>query len=197
MNVKDPLDKKQRIMDAAIKLISEKGYHGATTALIAKEASVSQGIIFHYFGNKEELFFSLLKEKSDLFMEEFRKKVGNEQNALKKIEIAVITYVHLVRKEEKFFEILLKQTTGAGLDLEKINKYGMMEACRIIGEVVSEGIQLGVIREIDPEIVATCLFGMMDYTIMRWLLLGKSFSLEETSKQVVDIFLRGIAKTAR
>lgn len=195
MNIKDPIDKKKRIIDAAIKLFSEKGYHGATTALIAKEAGVSQGIIFHHFKNKEDLFFSLLKEKSNFFMTEFRKRVGNEQNALKKIEIAVLTYVHLVQKEEKFFEMLIMQTTGSGLDLEKINKYGMMEAFRIIGEVVKEGIQEGVIREINPEIAATCIFGMMDYNVMNWLLFGKNFVLEDTSKQVVDIFLHGIAKT--
>ena len=195
MNIKDPIDKKKRIIDAAIKLFSEKGYHGATTALIAKEAGVSQGIIFHHFKNKEDLFFSLLKEKCNLFMVEFRKRVGNEQNALKKIEIAVLIYVQLVRKEKKFFEMLIMQTTGSGLDLEKINKYGMMEAFRIIGEIVKEGIQQGVIRKINPEVAATCIFGMLDYNVMNWLLFGKNFALEDTSKQVVDIFLRGIAKT--
>lgn len=51
---------KQAIMDTAINLFSSLGYNATTTALIAKEAQVSEAIIFKYFKNKE----TLLKEIS-------------------------------------------------------------------------------------------------------------------------------------
>ncbi|MDP2808135.1 MAG: TetR/AcrR family transcriptional regulator [bacterium] len=135
MHLKKSADKKQRIIDAAIKLISEKGYHGATTALIAKEAGVSQGIIFHYFKNKEDLFYSLLKEKSKIFTQELKKCIADKKNALEKIEAVVLIYAKVVKKEEKFYEILIKQTKGSGLDFDKINKYGLMECFVMIGNL--------------------------------------------------------------
>ena len=195
MTKKNPEDKKQRIINAAIKLISEKGYHGASTTLIAKEAGVSQGIIFHYFGNKEGMFFSLLKDKSKMFREEFEKSVGGEKNALKKIEIAALSYARLVQKEEKFYGIVIKQIRGSGLDPNKITKYVTMETYNLIKELIEEGIKQGVLREIDPEVATTCLFGMMDFSALRWLVFGKNFSLDEAAKKTVDIFLRGIAKS--
>lgn len=195
MNVKKPLDKKHRIIDAAIKLISKKGYHGATTSLIAKEAGVSQGLIFHYFGNKEGLFFSLLKEKSEMFKEEFEKSVGDERNALKKIEIAMLTHARLIPKEEKFFGIMIKQIRGSGLDAKKINKIGMLKSLKLIEGLIEEGIEQGVLRKVEVATAATCLFGMMDYNALRWMVFGKSFSLEDAAKEAVDIFLRGIAKS--
>lgn len=45
----------QNILDATIKLFASKGYNATTTALIAKEAGVSEAIIFKHFGNKEKL----------------------------------------------------------------------------------------------------------------------------------------------
>lgn len=48
----------QNIIDSTIKLFASKGYSATTTALIAKEAGVSEAIIFKHFGNKE----GLLKE---------------------------------------------------------------------------------------------------------------------------------------
>ncbi len=45
----------QNIIDSTIKLFASKGYSATTTALIAKEAGVSEAIIFKHFGNKEKL----------------------------------------------------------------------------------------------------------------------------------------------
>lgn len=195
MNVKDSLNSKQRIIDAAAKLISEKGYHGATTDLIAKEAGVSQGLIFHYFKSKEGLFFSLLKEKSKTFKEEFEKSTGDEKDVLKKIEIAVLTYARLIQKEEKFYEILIKQSRGSGLDFDKINKYGLMESAKLIGELIRTGIEQGVLRELDFEVAASSLFGMIEQNALRWMILRKNFSLEEAIKEAMDIFRRGVIKS--
>lgn len=192
--MRKPSDKKQRIIDAAIKLISEKGYHGATTALIAKEAGVSQGIIFHYFGSKEGLFYTLLKEKAQIYREEFEKNIGDEKNTIKKIEIAVLTYAKLVQREERFYEILIKQIRGSGLDFQKISKYGLMDCFNLIADLIREGIKRGIFRKIDVEIAATSLFGMMEYGALRWMIFGKKFSLAEINKKMLNIFLQGISK---
>ena len=52
-------EKEQSILDASLKLFVENGFHGTSTAQIAKEAGVATGTLFHYFNNKEELINSL------------------------------------------------------------------------------------------------------------------------------------------
>ena len=123
------------------------------------------------------------------------KSVGDERNALKKIEIAMLTNDSLIPKEEKFFEIMIKQIRGSGLDAKKIDKIGMLKSLKLIEGLIEEGIEQGVLRKVDVETAATCLFGMMDHKALRWMVFGKSFSLEDTAKEAVDIFLRGIAKS--
>lgn len=54
-------DKRDKILEATYKLISEKGFHGTAMSKVAKEAGVSAGIIYHYFKNKEELIIELFK----------------------------------------------------------------------------------------------------------------------------------------
>jgi AcrR family transcriptional regulator len=190
--MRDPEDKKQRIMNSAIKVIAEKGYNGASTALIAKEAGVSQGIIFHYFGNKEELFWTMLKEKAELFERELMQNLRDEKDVIKKIEIALITFVKLIEKEDQFYEVVIKQIRGSGLNLEKLNKVGVMKFQTLINELIIEGIEQGVVKKIDPEIASICFFGMIDFNAFRWFLRNKDFSLEQNAKQIVDIFVSGI-----
>ena len=55
-------DKKTAIMEAALKLFTERGFHGTTTAQISKEAGVATGTLFNYFPTKEDLINSLYIE---------------------------------------------------------------------------------------------------------------------------------------
>jgi len=54
-----PKDKRATILQAALELIAERGFHGAPMALVAQRAGVSAGIIYHYFASKEDLIHAL------------------------------------------------------------------------------------------------------------------------------------------
>jgi AcrR family transcriptional regulator len=60
-------DKRGAILQAALTLISEHGFHGTPMSKIAKDAGVSAGIIYHYFENKDDLIDELYRAaKADL-----------------------------------------------------------------------------------------------------------------------------------
>lgn len=194
MEAGETLDKRQRIIDAAIKLLSKKGYHRATTTLIAKEAGVSQGLIFHYFGNKEELFFSIIEDGSKRFREEIEKSIYGERNTLKKLEKAALTYCKMIEKHQDFFVILAKQAVRSGLSMEKLNKLTTTESVKMLRGVLEEGIKQRVIREIDLDMAVCSFFGILEFNALRWVKSNKSFPLKESISGAVDIFIRGIRR---
>ena len=55
-------DKRTAIIEAALKLFTERGFHGTSTAEISKEAGVATGTLFNYFPTKEDLINSLYFE---------------------------------------------------------------------------------------------------------------------------------------
>ena len=54
-------DKRTAILEAALKLIAENGFHGTAMSKVAKEARVSAGIIYHYFDSKDDLIDDLYR----------------------------------------------------------------------------------------------------------------------------------------
>lgn len=56
------LDKRQMIMQAALEEFYLKGYEGASTNRMTKAAGVSKGILFHYFGDKRNLYLTVVDE---------------------------------------------------------------------------------------------------------------------------------------
>ncbi|QTD41812.1 TetR/AcrR family transcriptional regulator [Sporosarcina sp. Te-1] len=67
------LDSKRRnaILNAALKEFSTQGYDNASTNVIAKEAGISKALMFHYVGNKQELFLVVYDYFSDLIKKEY------------------------------------------------------------------------------------------------------------------------------
>lgn len=53
-------DKREQIIENAVKVFAEGGYYRATTAMVAKAAGVTQPYVFHFFENKEELFKAVI-----------------------------------------------------------------------------------------------------------------------------------------
>ena len=64
----DNTDRRQQILEAALKVFSTKGFHKATNKDIAQAAGgISPGLIYWYFKDKEDLFFSIIRERAAIF----------------------------------------------------------------------------------------------------------------------------------
>lgn len=61
-----PLEKQQRIINAAYKVFSENSYKKAPMSEIANEGGISKALLFHYFTNKKELYMYLWKNAIEM-----------------------------------------------------------------------------------------------------------------------------------
>ena len=87
----------QEILDAAIRLFNAKGYNGATTAEIAREAGISEPTMYKHFENKKALFLACFKSIIDELFGQYRKayKVyrDDEVTYLKQIFVTYIDFI--------------------------------------------------------------------------------------------------------
>ena len=62
---KRSIEKKEKIIQSGFELICKKGYYNTNTAEIAKNASVSTGIVYQYFKDKHDIFIEALRKYAD------------------------------------------------------------------------------------------------------------------------------------
>ncbi len=62
---KSRINNRENIIEAAIKLIGEKGVEGTSLADIAKEVGISKGTLYYYYSSKNDLIFDITKEHVD------------------------------------------------------------------------------------------------------------------------------------
>lgn len=88
---------KQKIIDSSIELFSKDSYGKVSIAQICKNAKISNGIIYNYFRNKEELFKFLLEETSNRFEEQLKNIKGD--TIQERLEDFIILNFEITKKE--------------------------------------------------------------------------------------------------
>lgn len=85
------IDKRKKLLDSALKLFVEFGFHGTPTSKIAKEAGVANGTLFHYFATKEELIIALyveIKEEMGCYISDNTDTSGSLKETIRKQYLA-------------------------------------------------------------------------------------------------------------
>lgn len=101
-------EKQQRILNAALKEFSQKGYMNASTNEIVKEAQISKGLLFHYFQNKKALYLFLYDHFLNIVLEEFFAKLDhNERDFLKILKNSILLKMELMHKYPHLFQFFL------------------------------------------------------------------------------------------
>ncbi|MBO0960877.1 TetR/AcrR family transcriptional regulator [Neobacillus sp. MM2021_6] len=106
-------ERREQIKQAALKMFARRGYTGTKTSMIAKEASISEGLIYRYFNSKEELFITLVQE----LMEEARRELDN------------VGYLPGTPFEQ------IRTLTKNMLDKDKMHAFMLMERARTADDV--------------------------------------------------------------
>ncbi|EIJ80194.1 TetR family transcriptional regulator [Bacillus methanolicus PB1] len=120
-------DKQERILNAALKEFSQKGYEKASTNEIVKEAEISKGLLFHYFKNKKELFLFLYDHFVEIIMDEFYSKIDwNERDLLMRFREITVLEFELMKKYPDIFNFFMaayhEESADVKIELEKRNK---------------------------------------------------------------------------
>ncbi|MDR7002539.1 TetR/AcrR family transcriptional regulator [Neobacillus niacini] len=100
-------EKQDRIINAAIKEFAQKGYDNASTNEIVKEAGISKGLLFHYFGNKKKMYLFVFDHFYEIIVDEFYKKINlQERDIFKRVRQAVSVKMELLNKYPDLFNFL-------------------------------------------------------------------------------------------
>ena len=57
------IERRRQILEAAIEVFAEKGFHASRVSDIARKAGVAYGLVYHYFRNKEEILRTIFLER--------------------------------------------------------------------------------------------------------------------------------------
>lgn len=191
-------DKLPAIIDAALEVFAEKGFHNATIAEIARKAHVSEATVYEYCGSKEDLLFSIPEEITRSSVERVESILPFVKGAENRLRAVVYGYYQVYRDNPQYSSLVL-------LDLKHNRKFMQTEgyhmvrkAAGILLGVIKEGIESGEFRsDIDPQLVRSMVLGTIEHVFFRWHLMERQEELPDFVDRVMDIIMGGIREPDR
>jgi AcrR family transcriptional regulator len=184
------MDKRDKILDAALKLFVEYGFHGTPTSKIASEAGVSNGTLFHYFKTKEELILELFdlakNELNDFLLAKIDANTSLETRA--KAVVGQSLYWAMAHPQ-KFYYIhqIYFSPFMAQIPVEKYQKYMQLHI-----DLVSEGQKAGIFKPIPMDFIITLVSNHI-YGVYQYLQHNTSENMQSIIDKSIDMILDMVA----
>lgn len=188
-------DKYQRILDAAVSVFAEKGFHAARVSDVADRASVADGTIYLYFRNKEELLMTAINTAFDAFMSRARSELDAIASPSAKLRRLAHLHLEALGSNRELAVVLQMELRQSARFLAPFSQQHMVEYFGLVRAAIRDGQAQGIFRTgLREKIAANCFFGALDEMVTSWVLDDTHYPLSDVADSVVDIILLGFER---
>jgi TetR/AcrR family fatty acid metabolism transcriptional regulator len=187
-------DKHSKIIDAAIKVFSRKGFYNARISDIAKEAQVADGTIYLYFNNKYDILISLFEEEIGKIILEVKLLIEQESDPCEMLRIFSLHHLRMMEEKRELAEVLQMELRQCNKFMREYRNTKFIEYVDIVSAIVKKGMETGIFRaNVLPGVFKRAFFGALDETARLWVLSpDHGYTIDEAAAQISAIFLEGI-----
>ncbi|WP_216828873.1 TetR/AcrR family transcriptional regulator [Alkalihalobacterium elongatum] len=185
--------KYDQIIEAAVKVIAENGYHHAQVSKIAKEAGVADGTIYLYFKNKEDILISLFEEKMGRFVDKIQEQIEGNLTPKEKLFILIEMHFKQLAANRALAIVTQLELRQSNAELRlRINEV-LKKYLDLIDTVLSEGKESGYFSEnLDFRLARQMIFGTLDEVVTNWVMKDCKYDLVSLAKPMHELLLDGI-----
>lgn len=183
---------KEKILKAALKVFSEKGYHATNVDDIVEKSETSKGGFYFHFPSKKELFLTLIDEMTAILFNKVEKEVGESDDVVEQIEKALWKGMHVFTKYRTLAKFLLVEAVGSGSVFEKKRFAIYTRFAALIKELLDKAVSQGKIQPLDTEVVSWIWVGAISQLIIRWLYLEETKPLEKDFETLKETLMRSV-----
>ncbi|MCH1627326.1 TetR/AcrR family transcriptional regulator [Fredinandcohnia quinoae] len=188
--------KYKQIIDAAVIIIAENGFHQAQVSRIAKQAGVADGTIYLYFKNKEDILISLFQEKMGTFIEKVEAEIAGKNSASEKLLLLVEKHFELLAADHHLAIVTQLELRQSNKELRlRINEV-LKGYLKVVESIIQKGIDTGEFRaNIDVRLARQMIFGTIDETATTWVMNEQKYDLPALSKSIHELLIKGCGST--
>lgn len=189
-------EKYQAIIEAAVKVIAENGYHNAQVTKIARKANVADGTIYLYFDSKEDILISLFHEKMGEFIRISRERIEAAKTASEKLHQLVLNHFEHLSANVDFAFVTQVELRQSNPKIRQGIRQSIKSYLRLIDEVIELGIQEGSFRgDVPLYVIRKMVFGTLDEAVTSWIMNDRKYDLLALANPIHNLLVNGLRIT--
>lgn len=183
---------RQRIVEAAIEVFAEKGYHDAGVDDIVRRSETSKGAFYFHFPSKEDIFRALVDALAGRITLSVQNAIGGEERGIDKVDAALSAVFSTLARHQKLAKILLVSAVGLGRTTDERFVAQRRRFAGLIRVHLDQAVADGSIPAQDTELAAYAWLGAVNEIVVRWLYTGQPDPLDSALPALRGLLLRSI-----
>ncbi|MDZ7374115.1 MAG: TetR/AcrR family transcriptional regulator [candidate division KSB1 bacterium] len=186
-------DRRKSILEAAIRLFAEKGYHETRMDDVAEAAGLSKGALYLYYKSKEDLFCALIEEKVQELIPTLQSAVDGAHSLPDLVHKVVRTQLSLRQDNVHMFRIFQAHQWRSDLRMERSMEHIRRHLEQFVVTLANAFARfLSELSSEECRSLALELFGMLNMHTVDWLVRGDSRPLVARAETIARHFLYGV-----
>jgi AcrR family transcriptional regulator len=194
---RDRLRQRQEVLEVALRLFSEKGYHNVSMHEIAKEAEFAIGTLYKFFRNKEDLYQALILQLSDRFHGALKSVIGADTEEIETLRAYVRVKGEIFRNNVAAIRLYFAETRGARFNmtagLEQEIRRRHRKTLSSLAAIFERGMSRKRFRRVAaPFHLATALDSIANAFLFLWMEDPQGQPYPEEPDTILNILFKGL-----
>ena len=190
-----PAERRRRqLLDVALGLFADHGFHGASMDDLAEAAGVTKPVLYQHFGSKRDLYLEVLDDVGNRLLTAIGKAAAAAGGPRQQVENGFSAYFRFVADNESAFRVLF---VGSGRGSED---RAIIDAVRRVEDAIADAIAVLIEADIDDEhrrLLAHGIVGLAESTSRYWLRHGRREHPEVLARRLADLAWAGLRSVHR
>jgi len=189
-------EKRDIILNAAIRVFARKGYPESRTADIATEAKVAYGSLYHYFQNKDDILLSIFRERWNILLAKVERIIGSSTAPAEEFSRIVDYMFRSYQSNPEMMKVLIMDVPRHSQFYSPGNWLLYNRLFKMMADIFEKGQEKGAfLKNVSPVIASYAIYGAVDTTIRQYVynpeFNASEFPLEEAKNHIMEILKEG------
>jgi len=160
-------NKRERILNAAIKLFSKKGFDQTSIDDITAQAKVAKGTFYSFFGKKGDVLLYFVDREIETSRREIQRTISAQKTIFDQLELVIFTYLKYIFRNKEFSRVLAKERFDTIGTRQNKNELLLIKA---LSQLIDQAKQRHEIKScVDSHGMADMIFAIYTMYVIYWL----------------------------
>ncbi|MPZ69494.1 MAG: TetR family transcriptional regulator [Actinobacteria bacterium] len=179
-------DRREDILQASLNLFAEKGFHGTSMRDIAKAADITEGLIYHYFASKRDLFTAIIEEYSFLPLLRTLPDLAGQLDLRGLLLVLARGFFDVLRQNTQLTRLLLQEVQVFPEEKEAFFADAVGESISELAQILEGRMSERVRTQVDPQVASRLFFNALLAFFVEQEILGGKHLLPADEKVYIE-----------
>jgi AcrR family transcriptional regulator len=187
-------DRREDILKASLHLFATKGFHGTSMRDIAREADLTEGLIYHYFAGKRDLFRAIIEEYSFLPVLRQLPELAGQLDLRSLLLVLARGFFDVLHQNTELARLLLQEVQIFPEEKEAFFSDAVGQSIRELADILDARMNDKARGQVDPQVAARLFFNsLLAFFVEQEILGGKHMLPADENvyiEHLVDMFTK-------